>query len=90
MTDIYGNYREKRDALKIKNNPRRVEKMHKAGKLTAEERVEAFFDGDTYTEMKPWTKNRCADFDLNKKDLGNEGVLCGYGNVDGRPVFAYA
>ncbi|MCE2604007.1 hypothetical protein LH384_33510, partial [Pseudomonas aeruginosa] len=55
-----------------------------------EERVEAFFDGDTYTEMKPWTKNRCADFDLNKKDLGNEGVLCGYGNVDGRPVFAYA
>lgn len=90
MTDIYGNYREKRDALKIKNNPKRVEKMHKAGKLTAEERIEAFFDGHTYTEMKPWTKNRCADFGLNQKDLGNEGVLCGYGTVDGRPVFAYA
>ena len=56
MTDIYGNYREKRDALKIKNNPSRVEKMHKAGKLTAEERIEAFFDDHTVTAM--WTADR--------------------------------
>ena len=90
MSDIYETYREKREALKLKNNLKRVEKMHSKGKLTAEERVEGFFYADTYTEMKPWTRNRCADFDLNKKDLGNEGVLCGYGNVDGRPVFAYA
>lgn len=90
MKDIYETYREKREALKIKNNPKRVEKMHSNGKLTAEERIDGFFDMGTYTEMKPWTKNRCADFDLNKKDLGNEGLLCGYGNVDGRPVFAYA
>lgn len=90
MADVYQRYHEKREALKLKNNPKRVDKMHKAGKLTAEERIEAFFGRDTYLEMKPWTKNRCADFDLNKKDLGNEGVLCGYGTVNGRPVFAYA
>lgn len=87
---IYEKHHLKREALKIRNNLKRVEKMHKAGKLTAEERMEGFFDAGTYTEMKPWTKNRCADFDLNKQDLGNEGVLCGYGNVDSRPVFAYA
>lgn len=90
MSDIYETYREKREALKLKNNLKRVEKMHSKGKLTAEERVEGFFDRNTYIEMKPWTKNRCADFDLNKKDLGNEGILCGYGTVNGRPVFAYA
>lgn len=90
MADIYEQYREKREALKIKNNPKRVDKMHNAGKLTAEERIDGFFDPNTYIEMKPWTKNRCADFGLNKKDLGNEGILCGYGNVGGRPVFAYA
>lgn len=90
MKDIYEIYREKREALKIKNNTERVNKMHSKGKLTAEERIESFFDSGTYIEMKPWVKNRCADFDLNKKDLGNEGILCGYGNVDGRPVFAYA
>lgn len=90
MADIYEKFWEKREALKIKNNPKRVEKIHNGGKLTAEERVEGFFDAGTYTEMKPWTKNRCADFDLNKKDLGNEGVLSGYGTVDGRPVFSYA
>ena len=90
MTDRYEAYRQKREALKISSSQKRVDKMHKAGKLTAEERIELFFDPGTYIEMKPWTKNRCADFGLNEKDLGNEGVLCGYGNVDGRPVFAYA
>ena len=90
MSDIYETFREKREALKIKNDPVRVEKMHKKGKLTAEERIDGFFDPDTYSELKPWTRNRCADFGLNQKDLGNEGVLCGYGNVYGRPVFAYA
>lgn len=90
MKDIYEAYHEKREALKIQNNPKRVEKMHNNGKLTAEERINGFFDAGTYTELKPWTKNRCSDFDLNKKELGNEGLLCGYGNVYDRPVFAYA
>ena len=90
MSDIYKEFHEKREALKLKNNPKRVQKMHDKGKLTAEERIEHFFDDGTYTELKPWTKNRCADFGLNEKDLGNEGVLCGYGNVYGKPVFAYA
>ena len=52
MSDIYETYREKREALKLKNNLKRVEKMHSKGKLTAEERVEGFFDADTYIEMK--------------------------------------
>lgn len=90
MADIYETYKEKREALRIKNNPKRVEKMHKGGKLTAEERIDGFFDPDTYIEMKPWVRNRCADFDLNKKSLGNEGILCGYGTVHNRPVFVYA
>lgn len=87
---IYKDFHKKREALKIKNNPKRVEKMHSKGKMTAEERIEGFFDMGTYTELKPWSRNRCADFDMNKKDLGNEGVLAGCGNVDGRMVFAYA
>lgn len=90
MSEIYDNYYKKRDILKIHNNPDRVEKMHSKGKLTAEERVEKFYDFGTYSELKPWTKNRCSDFDMNKKELGNEGVLAGYGKVDGRTVFAYA
>ena len=53
MSDIYETFREKREALKIKNDPVRVEKMHKKGKLTAEERIDGFFDPDTYSELKP-------------------------------------
>lgn len=90
MSIIYDEFYQKRDELKIHNHPERVEKVHSKGKLTAEERVESFFDKGSYCELKPWTKNRCADFDMNQKDLGNEGVLAGYGKVDGRTVFAYA
>lgn len=90
MKTKYEEYLKKREELKIANHPKRVEKIHDAGKLTAEERLDCFFDDHTYVELKPWTKNRCSDFDLNKKDLGNEGVLCGYGTVKGRSVFAYA
>ena len=43
--------------------------MHSGGKLTAEERVEGFFDAGTYREMKPWTRNRCADLTSIKRIL---------------------
>lgn len=90
MKDIYREFYEKREKLLIHNDPDRVEKMHKKGKLTAEERMQGFFDRETYLELKPWTKNRCNDFGMSEKDLGNEGVLCGYGEVDSKEVFAIA
>ena len=90
MKDIYQELHEKREKLQIHNNPDRVEKMHKKGKLTAEERMLGFFDKGTYLELKPWTKNRCNDFGMSDKDLGNEGILCGCGEVNGKEVFAMA
>lgn len=88
--NIFDVYREKRNALRIGSNPKKVEKIHAGGKYTAEERMNLLFDHDTFVETNPWAKNRCIDFDLCNKELGTEGVLCGYGSVQGRPVFAYA
>jgi len=76
--------------LRISSITKKVEKVHASGKYTAEERMNLLFDTDTYVETNPWAKNRCIDFDLCNKDLGTEGAVCGYGSVEGRPVFAYA
>ena len=82
--------KEKRRQLGLSDNSLITDKVHKEGKYTAEERIEKFFDQGTYTEISPWIRTRSVDFDLYKKDLRNEGVLSGYGKVDGRDVFLYA
>jgi acetyl-CoA carboxylase carboxyltransferase component len=88
--NVYEEFREKRNALRISSNLAKVEKVHANGKLTAEERMSLLFDSGTFVETNPWAKNRCTDFDLYKKDMGTEGVMCGYGDISGRSAFAYA
>ena len=71
-------------------NPTNAEKQHAAGKLTARERLEALFDKGTFVEVGSLVTNRCSYFGLDKKRIDGDGVITGYGTVDGRSVFAYA
>ena len=57
--------------------------MHK-GKMTARERIEKLFDEGTFVELDQFVKHRCTNFGQEKKDLPAEGVITGYGTVDGR------
>ena len=68
----------------------RIDRQHAAGKLTARERLDLLFDPGTFVEMDAFVTHRCSDFGLqDNKPLG-DGVVTGYGRVDGRVVFAYA
>ena len=69
---------------------KRVEKQHAKGKMTARERIEMLFDEGTFVELDQFVKHRCTNFGQEKKDLPAEGVVTGYGTVDGRLVYAYA
>lgn len=69
---------------------KRVEKQHAKGKLTARERLALLFDEGTFVEVNALVKSRCHNFGQEKKDLPGEGVVTGYGTVDGRLVFAFA
>ena len=60
------------------------------GKMTARERIEKLFDEGTFVELDQFVKHRCTNFGQEKKDLPAEGVITGYGTVDGRLVYAYA
>ncbi len=68
----------------------RIEKQHAKGKYTARERLNKLFDEGTFVELDMFMKHRCTNFGQEKKDLPADGVVTGYGTVDGRLVYAYA
>jgi methylmalonyl-CoA decarboxylase alpha subunit len=68
----------------------RVEKQHKAGKLTARERVEKLLDAGSFVELDRFVTHRCVNFGMDKKECPGEGVVTGYGTIDGRLVYVFA
>lgn len=68
----------------------KIEKQHAAGKLTARERINKLFDEGTFCELDRLVTHRCHNFGMEKKQIAGDGMVTGYGKVDGRQVFAYA
>ncbi|MFO7923833.1 MAG: acyl-CoA carboxylase subunit beta [Bacteroidales bacterium] len=68
----------------------RIEKQHKAGKLTARERVKLLLDTGSFVELDKMVKHRCTDFEMEKNKISGDGVISGYGKIDGRLVFVFA
>lgn len=69
---------------------KRIEAQHKSGKLTARERLEILFDEGSFVEIDTFVSHRCNNFDMQDKKFPGDGVVTGYGQVDGRLVFAFA
>ena len=67
-----------------------VAKQKEKGKLTARERLDIFFDPDTFRELDMFVTHRCVNFGMEKVAITSDGVITGHGLVDGRPVFAFA
>jgi len=67
-----------------------IEKRHKSGQWTARERIDYFFDKGTFTEIGMFVKHRTIHFGMAEKEIPAEGVVTGYGLVNGRPVVAFA
>ncbi len=65
----------------------RIDKQHAGGKLTARERIEMLLDKDTFVEVNNFVESRIDDFDLDKRRVPGDGVVTGYGEIDGRLVF---
>jgi len=68
----------------------RIERQHAQGKLTARERVELFLDAGSFEELDALVEHRCTDFGMERNKVPGDGVVCGHGRVDGRPVFVFA
>ncbi len=79
-------YTQKRDRLMAMGGPNAVERQRKQGKLTARERVEYFFDPGSFTEIGLYIRHRQSAFGMDKREIPAEGVVTGFGKVDGRYV----
>ncbi|CAN5361358.1 acyl-CoA carboxylase subunit beta [soil metagenome] len=68
----------------------RIKKQHEGGKLTARERVDVFLDPGSFVEIGRFVTHRCTDFGMEQQKVLGDGVVTGYGTVDGRKVFVFA
>jgi propionyl-CoA carboxylase beta chain len=69
---------------------KRIERQHEAGKLTARERIELLFDPGSFVEIDKFVTHRCTDFGMQNQKILGDGVITGYGKIEGRQVFLFA
>ncbi|MCT4604604.1 MAG: methylmalonyl-CoA carboxyltransferase [Marinisporobacter sp.] len=82
--------RKRKEKITLGGGVKRIDKQHKNGKLTARERMNLLFDEGTFVELDAFVKHRCTNFGMEKQEAPGEGVVTGYGMVDGRLVYAFA
>ncbi|MEA2014726.1 MAG: acyl-CoA carboxylase subunit beta [Thermodesulfobacteriota bacterium] len=80
-------FKGKRDDLLTMGGEKTVQKQHERGKLTARERIDLLFDQDTFQETQLFVKHRSTLFGMDKKKIKADGVVTGFGKVNGRTVF---
>ena len=90
MKDIVEQLAEKRAAAALGGGQARIDKQHERGKLTARERIELLLDEGSFEEWDTFVEHRCTDFGMEDKKVLGDGVVTGYGTVNGRMVFVYS
>jgi propionyl-CoA carboxylase beta chain len=68
----------------------RIRKQHEAGKLTARERIDVLLDPGTFVEVDKFKTHRCTDFGMQERKILGDGVVTGYGKIDGRLVYVFS
>lgn len=86
IDELYDRKRE----IELGGGEARIEKQHNKGKLTARERIDLLLDEGTFVEINPFVKHRTVDFGMDKKEGPGDGVVTGYGKVNGRPVYLFS
>ena len=86
MKDKLQELQQKKATAKLGGGVERIEKQHNKGKLTARERVHFLLDDGSFEEIGMLVTHRSHDFDMEKQRILGDGVVTGYGTVDGRLV----
>ncbi len=81
---------KRRAAAEAAGGKAKIEKRHANGLMTARERLEAFFEKGTFQEFGKYAQHSCHNFGMETKSMPYDGVVCGVGYVEGRPVAAYS
>ncbi|GAW94257.1 acyl-CoA carboxylase subunit beta [Calderihabitans maritimus] len=90
MEDMIKLLAEKKAKILQGGGEKRVKKQHEAGKLTARERIKLLLDEGSFVEIDQFVTHRCTEFGMDQVEAPGEGVVTGYGTIDGRLVYVYA
>jgi len=90
MQDIIRQLDEKRAAARLGGGQARIDAQHAKGKLTARERIEVLLDPGSFEEWDMFVEHRCADFGMAEQKVPGDGVVTGYGTINGRLAFVFS
>jgi propionyl-CoA carboxylase beta chain len=90
MHEIIRRLEANRAAAKLGGGQARIEAQHAKGKLTARERIELLLDAGSFEEWDMFVEHRCTDFGMADQKIPGDGVVTGYGTVNGRLVFVFS
>jgi len=90
MQEILQQLAEKRAAARAGGGKRRIDAQHSKGRLTARERIELLLDPDSFEEWDMFVEHRSSDFGMGEQKVPGDGVVTGYGTINGRLVFLFS
>ena len=90
MHDIIQALEAKRDAARQGGGAARIEAQHRKGRLTARERIEVLLDPGSFVEWDMFVEHRCVDFGMAERRVPGDGVVTGYGTINGRLMFVFS
>jgi propionyl-CoA carboxylase beta chain len=90
MKDILQELEDRRSAARLGGGQKRIDAQHSKGKLTARERVELLLDEGSFEEFDMFVAHRCTDFGMENQRPAGDGVVTGWGTINGRMVYVFS
>ncbi|GJM00974.1 MAG: propionyl-CoA carboxylase beta chain [Methyloligella sp.] len=90
MQDILKELEDRRVEARLGGGQRRIDSQHKKGKLTARERLDVLLDQGSFEEYDMYKTHRCTDFGMEETKISGDGVVTGWGTINGRPTYVFS
>ncbi|EEW59070.1 acyl-CoA carboxylase subunit beta [Epibacterium sp. DP7N7-1] len=90
MKDILAELEERRENARLGGGQKRIDAQHARGKLTARERIELLLDEGSFEEFDMFISHRCTDFGMENNKPAGDGVITGWGTINGRQVYVFS
>ncbi len=90
LEDKFKQFEERNKLAELGGGKERIDKQHSAGRKTARERIKDLLDPETFVEVDKFVTHRATDFGMDKNRIMGDGLVAGYGKIDGRLVYVFA
>ncbi len=90
MKKIINELEKRRQQARLGGGQARIKRQHEKGKLTARERLDILLDEDSFEEYDMFVTHRCNDFGMEKQQVAGDGVVTGWGTINGRMVYVFS